>query len=116
MDGSQDAGRTQAPAEQSGSEGEPSLRPELLCRPDQRGRHSHRTHQAYTPSPAVHRKGPVFDHSLSRESIRRGNQGPQGSVNLHPLTSIPVDKSVTDAEACVLALQWLRKNDYITEN
>jgi hypothetical protein len=34
--------------------------------------------------------------------------------NIHPVASIPVAKTMTDAEACLLALHWLQDHDYIT--
>jgi hypothetical protein len=39
---------------------------------------------------------------------------PGNISNVHPLASIPVDKTMTDAEACLLALHWLRNHNYIT--
>lgn len=34
--------------------------------------------------------------------------------DVRPLASIPVAKTMTDAEACLLALRWLQHHNYIT--
>jgi hypothetical protein len=53
-------------------------------------------------------------HYPDRVSIVEMRSGQLNFANVHPLASIPVAKTMNDADACILALHWLRDNNYIT--